>query len=469
MLAREQAQQGSKAARIAIVAAACAAVVIVAFALFGGGSSYTVSATFANASQLVEGNEVRMGGVRVGSVKELRLEPDSRVRVTMEIEGEHAPLDRGTEAIIRQTSLSGIANRYVDLQLPGGETGEAIPDGGEIAPERAKAAVEVDAVVNTFDPRTREALRRLVRGSARALEGQGAAAREGLRYLSPALAATRKAFEQLAADTALLERFVVDSAGLVTTVARRRGDLSELVANLDEATAAASEDTAALAGALERLPGFLRRANTTFVNLRGALDDLDPVVAAAKPVARELRPFLPDLRTLAAEGEPTVRDLARAIRADGEANDLLDLLRTAPRLARVAVDRAKRNGAERPGAFAQTSEALREATPIIAFGRFYAPDLVGWFDDFSHTGGYDAIGGYARGQVYVNLLSAALPNVPLLDPVERINQFLGTARTRQFKRCPGAAEAPAADGSNVWSKEEQELLDCEESHRAVGP
>ena len=68
----------------------------------------------------------------------------------------------------------------------------------------------------------------------------------------------------------------------------------------------------------------------------------------------------------------------------------------------------------------------------------------------------------------MNLLSAALPNVPLLDPVERINQFLGTARTRQFKRCPGAAEDRAADGSNVWSEEEQELLDCEESHRATG-
>ena len=40
----------------------------------------------------------------------------------------------------------------------------------------------------------------------------------------------------------------------------------------------------------------------------------------------------------------------------------------------------------------------------------------------------------------------------------------------QFKRCPGGADAPASDGSNVLSPAERERLDCEESHRAVaGP
>jgi hypothetical protein len=42
-------------------------------------------------------------------------------------------------------------------------------------------------------------------------------------------------------------------------------------------------------------------------------------------------------------------------------------------------------------------------------------------------------------------------------------------QTEEFKRCPGASEVPAADGSNVWSAEEQKELDCVEAHRAVGP
>jgi hypothetical protein len=41
---------------------------------------------------------------------------------------------------------------------------------------------------------------------------------------------------------------------------------------------------------------------------------------------------------------------------------------------------------------------------------------------------------------------------------------------RQFRRCPGGADAPASDGTNVFSPEERAELQCEESDRAVaGP
>jgi ABC-type transporter Mla subunit MlaD len=74
----------------------------------------------------------------------------------MKIDSAEAPLDRGTRAVVRQTSLSGIANRYVDLQLPRGETGKQIADGGEIPLDRSKGAVEIDEVYDIFDPRQPE-------------------------------------------------------------------------------------------------------------------------------------------------------------------------------------------------------------------------------------------------------------------------------------------------------------------------
>jgi hypothetical protein len=52
---------------------------------------------------------------------------------------------------------------------------------------------------------------------------------------------------------------------------------------------------------------------------------------------------------------------------------------------------------------------------------------------------------------------------------QRQDLFAGTARTGQYKRCPGASEEPAADGSNVLSAAEQKALDCVESARATGP
>ena len=41
-------------------------------------------------------------------------------------------------------------------------------------------------------------------------------------------------------------------------------------------------------------------------------------------------------------------------------------------------------------------------------------------------------------------------------------------RKGQYKRCPGSAEAPADDGSNVLSAQEMAFLQCEESARATG-
>jgi hypothetical protein len=78
---------------------------------------------------------------------------------------------------------------------------------------------------------------------------------------------------------------------------------------------------------------------------------------------------------------------------------------------------------------------------------------VGWFEDFSGTGAYDAAGGFSRSQL--NLTEILYGPEPA---------------TGQFRRCPGGADAPAADGSNVLSASEQAALQCEESQRAVpGP
>jgi phospholipid/cholesterol/gamma-HCH transport system substrate-binding protein len=115
--------------RIAAIGAVVIAVAVVAYLLLG--QSYTVVAEFENAGQLVKGNPVQTGGVPIGSVKDIRITEDGLAEADLEIEDEHAPLRRGTRATIRQFSLSGIANRFVDLTFP--PAGRAtIPDGGRI-------------------------------------------------------------------------------------------------------------------------------------------------------------------------------------------------------------------------------------------------------------------------------------------------------------------------------------------------
>jgi phospholipid/cholesterol/gamma-HCH transport system substrate-binding protein len=225
----------------------------------------------------------------------------------------------------------------------------------------------------------------------------------------------------------------------------------------------------------------MRQANTTYVNLRSTLDELDPFVEASKPVARRLQPYLRELRPFARDARPTVRDLSALVRQPGEDNDLLELQRTYPPLARIALETERRSinfgtgsrdVGETRGAFPELARALAGSTPIIAHGRPYTPDFVGWMDDFSHTGGYDANGSFSRTQTLLNAFSpsdgsgAVSALLPLVDRADVLKNF---TRTQQVKRCPGASEEPAPDGSNVWTEEERRELDCIEEHRATGP
>src|SRR5215211_1130447 len=437
--------------RVLALALILLATVAVAVLLFRGNGGYTVTAEFINAGQLVKGNQVKAGGVAVGSVKDIDVSEDGHAEVKLKIDDpDYKPLRRGTQVMIKQTSLSGIANRYVDLKL-GPAGGQEIEDGGAIGPDQTATAVELDQVFNLFNERTRTGLQDFFKGSGEMLHGRGTELRRGIHYLNPALSTGARLFKELTRDEPLLKRFLVDSGTLVNTLAQRREDLTGVVRNLNLTFGALGRQQDALAESVGRLPPFMRRANTTFVNLRSALNDVDPFVDAAKPAARRLGPVLDEARLFVHDGQPTIRDLSRTISQRGPHNDLIELVRSFPPLAHVAMDRRRVNGAERRGAFPETADALNSSAPTIAFSRPYTPDFVGWMDDFSTTGAYDALGGFSRAWInFSELLYGAGPKL------------------HQYRRCPGADEEPASDGSNVFSASEAGALDCDPSQRSVG-
>lgn len=447
--------------RVAAVGALIAAVVLVALVLFGGGGAggYKVKARFLNAGQLVKGNPVQVGGVPVGSVKGIRITDHGHAEIELSIDGDHAPLRRGTRAEIRQFSQSGLANRYVDLKLPP-NTDDTIPDGGVIDTDSTVTQVDLDELYNTLDPETRRSLQGFFKGSADQWRDMEQEANVGFEYLNPALSTSSRLFNELTQDTPLLERFLVDSSRMVSALAERRDDLAGLIGNLNETTRALGSQKQALAESIGRLPPFMRRANTTFVDLRSTLDEVDPLVEASKPVAKRLEPFLSQARAFAADAEPTVRDLSITIRRRGRSNDLINLLHSFPPLADIATATKQRSYApgghdvdvgETRGAFQETVDALTGGAGEIGFARPYTTDFLGWFDDFSTTGGgFDALGATARGFITMS---------PFLHK--------DTLATKQYRRCPGSAEAPAKDGSNVLSAEEQQALGCTNDHRGT--
>ena len=445
-------------ARAAAVLALALVVALSAWLLLfrgGGGTEYTL--LFETAGQLVPDNGVHVGGRRVGAVQSIELTPDNQAAVRIKVQKPFAPLREGTKATIRLTSLSGIANRYIAL-TPAPEQAKALADGATLTTASTTPVVDLDEIFNTLDKKTRGDLQDVVKGFAAQYSGKGQEAGEAAEYFNPLLSTSRRLVGELTEDEPALTRFIVDSSRLVGALAERRDDLSGLVGNANATARAIGAENVALARALGLLPTTLRRANTTFVNLRATLDDLDVLVAESKPATKELAPFLRELRPLVADARPTIRDLRTLISRDGDDNDLLEATRKMPELQRVATP-AFRNG----------REALVKAQPVLEFLRPYTPDLAGWVRDFGQgAANYDANGHYARIQPIFNAFNFEdNPAGGVLTPIPPSQRFDGL-ETNQLRRCPGAASQANADGSAPW-RDVSGALDCDPNQVPPGP
>jgi phospholipid/cholesterol/gamma-HCH transport system substrate-binding protein len=462
--------------RVAAVLALVGAIIVVLLLVLGGGSSYTVTAQFENASQLVTGNNVNVAGAPVGSVKEISLSDDGQALVEMEIsDSAYTPLPDGTHATIRSQSLSGIANRYIDLDLPSEDGAKPISTGGTISQANTTSEVDLDQLFNTLNKPTVDSLKQVIQGFARAYEGVGPKANRGFHYLNPFLSTSRRVFAELNSDQANLDSLVVDAAGLMGTLNAKSPEISQLVANLNGMLGTIGEQQTSLASAVGQLPDFMRQFNTTAVNLRAALDDVQPLVNATRPVARKLQPFAKRLRGFARDAVPTVRGLNGVIKAPGAANDLIELTALQNPLAEIGVGPVNRNGASRPGALPASAESLTDSLDQISMLRAYSPELTGWFDDFGHSGFPDAFGGIGRISTTLNTFTPGLPGIStcglleilgdLCDVVSPGDLFSNLPGIKYLERCPGANERGLSDDELTQGGR----IDCNPDQKPVGP
>jgi phospholipid/cholesterol/gamma-HCH transport system substrate-binding protein len=409
---------------VAIVAIAVGAVLALGV-LLGGGDGHSYKLLFENGGQLVPGNEVLVGGQPIGSVDELTLTDEAQAEVKITVD---EPLHEGTTAMVRATSLSGIANRYVSVH-PGPNTAEELEDGTVIPADRTTSPVDLDQLFNTLDGPTRAALRDFIQGEATVYTGNNEAARETYKYFAPSLQAGERLFAELNRDQAALTRFLVTGSRVFGAVASRRDDLSALTENGNRALAAIAAENDSFDRVLAQLPPAMRQANTTFVNLRAALDDLDPLIADTGRVAPELPGFLRDLRPVAADAIPVFANLSDAFDRPGPDNDLADSLRDLPpaeRSARTAVP--------------QALAALDDSQHIFEFARPYSPDLLAFIGKLGAAAGYyDFSGHYIRAQPAGSNLFAFDAATEVLEPIAAGDMFdaYSAFGIGPFIRCPG--------------------------------
>jgi phospholipid/cholesterol/gamma-HCH transport system substrate-binding protein len=460
--------------RAAAAGAVVVALVAVAIIVLSGGSTYQVHAIFENASQIVSGDQVMVAGNAIGSVSDIKLTPQGQADLTLTInDSNYDNLRQGTLATVRQASLSGIANRYVQLRL-GPANAPKIPDNGVIPTYDTTSAVDFDELFDTLNGPTRKGLQDVFQGSASQYAGKGQLVQQALQYLNPAIASSSLLFSELDRDTQRFTAFITQSSHLVGDLAQRQSDLSLLVTNLSTTFGALANQHVALSRAIQELPGFMRLANTTFVNLRSALGDLTPLVNVSKPVAPKLEKLLIQLRPFASDAVPTLRDLSNIISRPGPNNDLTELTRLGVPLANATVRNITADGKLRPGAFPESAHSLSLSTPELAFARPYAVDLTGWFEGFSHPGVVDANGGISRvapdvGVATVQTGSIDLCSAPIVSILPNCGQTVGGLTQNllasavgrlpfaqsaltfgQGDRCPGSMErGPQDPGSSA--------------------
>ena len=200
--ARKQAGASTPARIIAGLALICA-FVLVAVLLFGGSDTgHKYKLLFETGGQLVPGNQVQIAGQPIGTINSIDLTDDSQAEVTVTLD---RPLTEDSTALIRATSLSGVANRYIAITL-GPDNGGDIPDDSTITGVDTTSPVDLDQLFNVFREPERKALQKFIQGNATAYAGKGKLANRAYKFLNPALSTSQRLFDELSGDPLALQR-----------------------------------------------------------------------------------------------------------------------------------------------------------------------------------------------------------------------------------------------------------------------
>jgi phospholipid/cholesterol/gamma-HCH transport system substrate-binding protein len=433
--------------RIGTVGALVVVVAILLVLVLAGKGSATYQLIFPEAGQLVRGDQVQVGGVPVGSIKDITLLHNYDVRITINVESSLAPLHQGTTAEIRVPSLSSVANRYIALS-PGPNNRPSLPSGSTLPTAATKGVVDLDQLFGIFNAKTRTGLQQLIQGSAEQYSGVSPQLQVDAKYFPPSLSALDHVLAEFGRDQSTFTGFLVESAKAFTVLSGRSQQLTELIGHSNTAFAALGSQASNLTAGLKELPKTLREGNHTFQTLPATLADLTKLVDVTKPAAKPLGPFLAKLRPLVVAATPVVGNFSEAISKPGSGNDLTEAALALPGLAKALVT-ASPDGVR----------SLEEALPVTALFGPYSPDLQGLVRDFGQTSAYyDANGHYAR-------VAGAFPDFELgaentLKPANPA-QVLAGLKTGQLRRCPGSGTQPAADGSSPFADNGQ--LGCDPS------
>jgi virulence factor Mce-like protein len=306
----------SIAANPVLIGAATTLVVVVAvFLAYNANSglpfvpSYEVKTEVADAANLVKGNDVRIGGSRVGAVTDITpvTHKDGSVAavLTMKLQKSVKPLPVDSTVLVRPRSALGL--KYVEITK--GRSPDGFKDGATMPARNARPQpVEIDQVLSTFDDRTRAASQRNLIEFSNALAGRGQDLNRAIEELNPLLIGLPPVMQNLSDPRTRLDRFVTALSRTARVVAPAGESQAALFRGLDTTfRSLASVSKPFLQDSITGGPPTLDRAIEDFPKQRPFLANSEALFRELRPGARALKTAAPDLAAALTIGTPTLK------------------------------------------------------------------------------------------------------------------------------------------------------------------
>jgi virulence factor Mce-like protein len=271
-------------------------------------STYNLKAKVPNADALVKGNEVRIGGVRVGIVKSVTpvQEKDGQVaaELALSLDKSAEPLPVDSKVTIRPKSALGLKF----LQVTPGDSSKGFAAGDTIplaayAPE----PVDIDQFFDMFDEPTRKAIRQNQAGFGNALAGRGPQLNEAIGALRRLVVNGQPVLRKIVEPSTNFGGFWRALEDLSATVAPVAETQASLFVALDSTFAAfARVSRPYIQETIEKGPGTLDAVNADLPAVRPFFRDSARFFTALKPGAKALAETSPVIAEALHAGVPAL-------------------------------------------------------------------------------------------------------------------------------------------------------------------
>ena len=306
----------SIAANPVLIGAAATLVVIVAVFLAYNANSglpfvptYELKADVPSAANLVKGNDVRIGGPRVGSVTAIAPQQHRNGAVTaqlgLKLQTSVKPLPVDSTVLIRPRSALGL--KYV--QITRGRSEQGFGDGATIPLRNARPEpVEIDQVLNTFDERTRAGSRSNLTEFGNGFAGRGQDVNRTIEDLNPLLTNLTPVMRNLSDPATELSRFATALGRTARVVAPAAETQAALFRNLDTTfRSLAGVARPFIQDSISGGPPALDEATRDFPQQRPFLANSAALFHELQPGTRALRASAGSLAAALEVGTPTLK------------------------------------------------------------------------------------------------------------------------------------------------------------------